>query len=492
MKKIILNFVFILFIKMSFGQHCGDLLDQKDSLHLKKYLSVYSSHEKLTEPYLKIIPVVFHVLHNNGVGNVSEQTLRNTIQRVNENYRKRNADTTNINYPFDLIHPDMKIEFSMACIDEFGNSVNGITRHDTSITISAFDNVKQVERWPNNEYLNIWVVNYIVSGSNAYTYLPGASNNLDGIVITYDNLDWLEHEIGHWLGLLHTFGMTNDEELAANCNDDDGIEDTPNCIGISSCPTIIRNTCVDNSPFLSFNGDTIYNGDVEDNYQNYMEYPHCSSNNFTEGQRDFTHSTLSSIVNGRNNLWSELNLIKTGVARNNSCIVFADASLSYDSLESCYNEEIFLNAEVVDTSYAYNWSYDSLYFDFIYSGNDTLILVPNSVGYFEFTMKVSNKYGEEQNNFNLIVSECDSDINFIKRKNEVIYSNPTQSNIEIDLGVKYNDIDVFIYTLEGKLLFKKEFKQADKLDVQTKLVSGLYYVKINYDDNILIDKLVVK
>lgn len=70
----------------------------------------------------------------------------------------------------------------------------------------------------------------------------------------------LSHEVGHWINLSHTWGNSNDPGLASNCSIDDGITDTPNTIGWTSC-NLAGATC----------------GSVLDNVQNFMEYSFCSN-----------------------------------------------------------------------------------------------------------------------------------------------------------------------------------------------------------------------
>ena len=56
----------------------------------------------------------------------------------------------------------------------------------------------------------------------------------------------LTHEVGHYLGLSHTWGNNNDPGLASNCDLDDAIGDTPNCIGLDHCD-LAANTCTEST-----------------------------------------------------------------------------------------------------------------------------------------------------------------------------------------------------------------------------------------------------
>lgn len=77
-------------------------------------------------------------------------------------------------------------------------------------------------------YLNIWIVPEITDGIYGFSTLPWCNESfLDGIVVSVDgaglnkHADFvLTHEIGHWLGLYHTF--THNEELYDPIVDSDG------------------------------------------------------------------------------------------------------------------------------------------------------------------------------------------------------------------------------------------------------------------------------
>src|SRR5690606_23592856 len=89
--------------------------------------------------------------------------------------------------------------------------------------------VKDLSRWPNNRYYNIWIVSEIDSnnagaGIQGFAYFPGAPSNIDGAVMLYNAFGYdptmllgynlksytnrnttATHEMGHALGLYHTF-----------------------------------------------------------------------------------------------------------------------------------------------------------------------------------------------------------------------------------------------------------------------------------------------
>ena len=122
----------------------------------------------------------------------------------------------------------------------------------------------------------------MAAGLAGYAYKPGVVDGflypLDGIIIlsnyigsigtsSYTTSRALTHEIGHYLSLSHLWGDTNSPGAACG---DDGILDTPETMGWTTCQLTNNDVCVPGTP---------------ENVQNYMEYAYCQRM-FTFGQRD--------------------------------------------------------------------------------------------------------------------------------------------------------------------------------------------------------------
>jgi PKD repeat protein len=254
-----------------------------------------------------VIPIVFHVVHLYGQENISDQQIYRQVEILNEDFQKLNADTINIvPYFLDRVG-NPNIRFELARFDPFGECSNGINRYYNFETLNG-DDFSKLNAWPRTRYLNVWIVRTMENGVAGYAYYPSSVEGVgfwrDGIIIRHNfigdigtgsptNSRALTHEIGHWLGLAHTWGSTNNPGLLNNCLTDDGIDDTPNTIGWTTC---------------NLNGMTCDN--ELDNVQNYMEYSYCS-NMFTEGQANFMRTVLNSTLAGRNALWNEHNLNMT-------------------------------------------------------------------------------------------------------------------------------------------------------------------------------------
>ncbi len=236
------------------------------------------------------IPVVVHVMHlGEAVGtgnNISEVQVNSAISSLNEQFRKVAGSTGDGN------GVDTEIEFALAQRDPNCNTSNGIVRVNTTsitnynvqgITSTNELDLKALSRWPNANYLNVWVVSEIDGnngggGTQGYAYFPGASPNYDGIVVlnsafgTTGTVKWytnegkvLTHEVGHYLDLYHTFeGDAGGSSCPSNgnfcgTNAGDCCGDTPPVRRTTSgCPTTATNSCT---------GSTY--GDAVTNYMDY-------------------------------------------------------------------------------------------------------------------------------------------------------------------------------------------------------------------------------
>ena len=242
------------------------------------------------------LPVVVHIIHNNGPENISDARILSGIQHLNEAY-------ANSGYydPSDGVNTN--IQFCMAQRDPNGNATNGITRDVSLYTnmggpyyYSDDQNVKNINRWNPNCYINIWLVNDIPGAVAGYAYMPSAQgSNVDGIIVeagffgnSYANDVVIIHEMGHYLGLYHTFegGCTNN-----NCaTDGDKVCDTP------PDNSTVWTTC--NIPVNSCSTDTQsgFNTDQNDLTSDYMDYGNWSCMTvFTQGQADRMNWIIANI-----------------------------------------------------------------------------------------------------------------------------------------------------------------------------------------------------
>ncbi len=316
--------------------------------HLEKFTADFIQHQQhnasRAADYDYIIPVVFHILHEDGDENITNKEVYDAMRILNEDFKLENEDQTTTVPAFQSRMGDARIEFRLARKDPSGNPTNGIDRIRTSLTNNAGEGSK-LNPWPRDTYMNIWIVKSIGSGAAGYTFLPSGAHRMptrDGIILLYTYFSSvrtgtarrsraLTHEVGHWLNLPHPWGRTNNPGLASNCNDDDGVFDTPNTEGWTSC---------------NLNGTTC--GSL-DNVQNFMDYSYCATM-FTKGQVSRMQAALNTWVAQRNSLVSKTNNEKAGVLD----LSFAD--FESDKRVICTNGSI--NFRDISIYGADSWSWE--------------------------------------------------------------------------------------------------------------------------------------
>jgi hypothetical protein len=292
------------------------------------------------------IPVVIHIIHRQSHPNIGSGTnipniqIEDALRILNEDYSKNNPEFPNPPRDYFLNYwesPDL--EFCLATTDPNGNSTSGITRTATAQTYwDADDNTEAnamklnssggKNSWDPKKYLNIWVCDLTNSQGGGqtlgYAYLPGLLAGFgqnawkDGLVVDYRYFGTngiaapssdgrtATHEIGHYLGLMHTFCEDTDSQGNPICCDNDNnswsgnVDDTPATKDIyfgSVTSTTNNNTCND----LSY--ANVFTNDVFDMDENFMSYA-TTTWMFSEGQVDVMMATLnaSEMNGGRSSL----------------------------------------------------------------------------------------------------------------------------------------------------------------------------------------------
>ncbi|MEX0966445.1 MAG: zinc-dependent metalloprotease [Bacteroidia bacterium] len=191
-----------------------------------------------------LVPVVFHVIHEDGQENLHDSLLQNQIEVLNEDYGRYGGGAND-----DPAGADARIRFCLASIDPNGNPSNGVVRVKSPLTDLLTEEemlTKDLSRWPVERYLNIWIVRSIDGNSRTqgYSYYASQAANqpFDGVVMVYRFVGrntphspiyrlghTMSHEVGHYFNLPHPWG--SDQSGEGGCDDDDGIDDTPLCSG---------------------------------------------------------------------------------------------------------------------------------------------------------------------------------------------------------------------------------------------------------------------
>jgi hypothetical protein len=218
-----------------------------------------------------LIPVVFHVLRRtNGTNDVSDTRIAEQIEVLNEDFGAFGAG---------LPGENTRIQFVLA----------GVTRTNNDTWYNDGGTYYNTLAWDPHQYLNIYTNS--ASGNLGYASIPSGGgvvgNNSDRVVVLWSTVGrpapfgspyhlgrTTTHEVGHYLGLYHTFqggctsvaGCFNNGDLICDTNP----EASPN---FSPCT---RTTC--GSP---------------DPTRNYMDYSDdVCMNNFTSQQAHRMRCTL--------------------------------------------------------------------------------------------------------------------------------------------------------------------------------------------------------
>ncbi|WP_194976688.1 zinc-dependent metalloprotease [Aquiflexum lacus] len=202
----------------------------------------------------RVIPVVVHVIHNGtpiGTGaNIPLEQIESQIRVLNEDFRRLNPDASNTPAEFLPVAADAQIEFVLARQDPRGRPTDGVVRVQgprNSYNVEQASLIWQTSLWPAEEYLNIWVMTFTSAGLRGFSRLPFSNlpgsptqvlpEGFNGVWMNYpwfggggnadpeSNGRTLTHEIGHFLGLHHTWGPGNND--ISGCDIDDFVEDTP-------------------------------------------------------------------------------------------------------------------------------------------------------------------------------------------------------------------------------------------------------------------------
>ena len=424
--KILLLFLGTLFTtNFGFAQVCGTYEGSLEK-DIQKYPAFYQSLEsknaelKLqnekalskmtnlkTENGVKIIPVVVHVIHDLGGENISDASIQGALDVLNANINGQGANflskTPDV---FAAVRGDAKVEFRLAKIDPLGNPTTGINRVRSTLTDQPdpANGVKALSYWNSYQYFNIWTVKKFLPQDDGNTLLgyaqfPNSGRmSTDGVVLLSSQMvsgGTLTHEVGHWLGLRHTWGD-------AVCGDD-GVKDTPPArdpnfgVNLSDFPYHVGNIGIGAGCL----GDSMnWAGEMFVNYMDYSSDPDVTM--FTIDQNAIMNTTLdgsydeSTGVSGigfREYMWSTENVANTGTGdgfKVPTCTQEASFVVTTGASSLCQGEALIFkgNKTMFGTGNVSSFVWDFGDGTSDNSGNNLVSHTYNSVGSFDATLTV--------------------------------------------------------------------------------------------------------
>lgn len=432
---------------------------EKVNKQVAKVVSYKNTNKTTNANHLVTIPVLFYIVHNGqpiGTGsNISDNQINSQLIALNDYFSPYN------------------IRFCLATRRD-GQTISSITRINNS-SISNHTSNTQGQGYLTSiigsnggpspvNYLRIWVVNSI-NGANSgilgYGTFPGILSNFDGIVMKhdafgdinnctsgcnlipgYDSGKVLAHEVGHYLGLFHTFqGGCTGLNSATCSNEGDFVCDTPPVrepnIG---CPITNVNSCTESN-------------DLPDNINNYMDYTNDYCRNmFTVGQEDRMHAVLSEY---RNELISEDNQIFTGVCGSANLI---SSNFNPSTYQPCYNSSVTFNP--IATGMTYSWNFGDTASGTANTStlqNPTHTFSNTSISSYTVTLTVTNGTQTATTSKRIYVTNCSAiiteDANWLFASgNSINFSSGVPVTSMTSTGV-FGEADACVSNQSGQLLF---------------------------------------
>jgi len=425
----------------------------------------------------RIIPVIVHVFHRSDNSQISRAQVNSQINVLNRDFNRENEDTINTPFIFEDLGHKANFQFVLATKDPNGNQHPGINYiNSTLANHDANDTRKLTSRimWPSDQYLNIYVVRSIDGGGGTalgYAQQPGEDSTTDVVVIDhkyfgtegtathpFNNGRTAVHEVGHWLGLSHIWG--NASEVGNFCDEDDGIDDTPNSRTSNYGCTIHPHVTCSNE------------GDM---FMNYMDYSDDSCMYmFTRGQVELMHFVLQK---------DSLRPILTDASHIDtiSYIQPEIKSIGNNFCDSSIQKFRIVSQGIFES----NWilSYPNSSIDTLSNSNNELSLTLSQTGEYLLRFAYANDTLFDTLSYSFNIYSCATGINETRGINHYsIHENKIIFDHNIVAGA------VQIFDISGKLI--QAHHQSERI-IELHLQAGIYIIQYQYDDHIFRSKFAI-
>lgn len=266
------------------------------------------------------IPVVVHVYGSrynctNASGLcLTDQKIIDGLNKSNEDFLGTNTQDGPISPEFQAIRENLNVEFVLAQKDPSGNATNGIVRHNREQAGygdgESHDSQIAADAWDNFKYMNVYIMQDLYAdgstNNSGVAWYPQMSMSQAGLSRVVYNGDYvgantnenfrsvLTHEFGHWLNLPHVFDgdvcSVHQEAFCAATGDN-----------VCDTPQMSSSILQDNAPNCLGRPT---------NTENFMHY---SDNYAMYTQQQVSRMTAALHGPARATLWSNSNLIATGL-----------------------------------------------------------------------------------------------------------------------------------------------------------------------------------
>ena len=177
------------------------------------------------------IPVVIFNIWHDSTDYLDDELLKQQIDELNDCFRCKNKDRLKPNHPFYKHQADSKIEFKLIHVERI-NTDSVVYHNPYNIIRRAYIGV-----YGGKGYLRVFVGNCNGLNASCSPYNEDLWAIPTGIYLDFKSVRNLTqrrilvHEVGHWLGLYHTFGESGTNLTDTGMGDfgcgNDYIDDTP-------------------------------------------------------------------------------------------------------------------------------------------------------------------------------------------------------------------------------------------------------------------------